>query len=220
MRSVSEQVPTSERATVGEVVADAVAERTEDSRVAPAVVRVFRELDAVDREVYAAIARTPTPTIDAALRQLSDAANFSGLWMGVAGGLALGAGRRGRRAAVEGLAAIGLTSAVVNQGIKPLLERGRPNRENAGVVAGRHVRMPMSTSFPSGHSASAFAFAGAVSEELPLLSLPLRFLAGAVAYSRVHTGVHYPGDALVGAIIGGAVAAMTRDVVRLAFRRR
>ena len=65
--------------------------------------------------------------------------------------------------------------------------------------------MPASSSFPSGHSASGFAFAAAVGRELPWLSLPLRFLAAAVAYSRVHTGVHYPGDALVGSIVGSSI---------------
>ena len=79
--------------------------------------------------------------------------------------------------------------------------------------------MPTSTSFPSGHSASAFAFANAVAEELPVLGLPLRFLAGAVAYSRVHTGVHYPGDVLVGAILGSTVGGVTRDLARLVSRR-
>jgi undecaprenyl-diphosphatase len=76
------------------------------------------------------------------------------------------------------------------------------------------VRMPDSTSFPSGHSASGFAFATAVGTQLPVVGAGLRFLAGAVAYSRVHTGVHYPGDAVVGSLIGagvgGVVAAASR----------
>ena len=55
--------------------------------------------------------------------------------------------------------------------------------------------MPASTSFPSGHAASGFAFASAIGREQPWLGLALRFLAAAVAYSRVHTGVHYPGGA-------------------------
>ncbi|HEV8165001.1 MAG TPA: phosphatase PAP2 family protein, partial [Actinomycetota bacterium] len=29
-----------------------------------------------------------------------------------------------------------------------------------------------------------------------------------VAYSRVHTGVHYPGDVVLGSILGAATAAM------------
>ena len=65
--------------------------------------------------------------------------------------------------------------------------------------------MPESSSFPSGHSASGFAFATAVGHQIPALSFPLRMLAAAVAYSRVHSGVHYPGDAIIGSLAGGAV---------------
>jgi undecaprenyl-diphosphatase len=68
--------------------------------------------------------------------------------------------------------------------------------------------MPGSTSFPSGHAASAFAFAYAVGRHLPVLGLPIRLLAAGVAYSRVHTGVHYPGDVVLGSILGAATAAM------------
>jgi len=73
--------------------------------------------------------------------------------------------------------------------------------------------MPTSTSFPSGHAASGFAFASAIGRDHPWLSLALRSLAAAVAYSRVHTGVHYPGDVVAGALIGArtgqAVAGLT-----------
>ena len=64
--------------------------------------------------------------------------------------------------------------------------------------------MPDSTSFPSGHSASAFAFATAISRERPWVALGAGFLAAAVAYSRVHTGVHYPGDTVIGSLIGAS----------------
>jgi membrane-associated phospholipid phosphatase len=37
--------------------------------------------------------------------------------------------------------------------------------------------------------------------------VPIRLLAGAVAYSRVHTGVHYPGDVVIGSIVGAGTAA-------------
>ena len=43
--------------------------------------------------------------------------------------------------------------------------------------------MPTSTSFPSGHAASAFAFASAIGRDQPWLGLTLRFLAATVAYS-------------------------------------
>jgi membrane-associated phospholipid phosphatase len=72
------------------------------------------------------------------------------------------------------------------------------------VPGQRKVRMPDSTSFPSGHAASGFAFASAIGQDQPRLGLTLRFLAAVVAYSRVHTGVHYPGDVVIGSLIGAA----------------
>ena len=70
--------------------------------------------------------------------------------------------------------------------------------------------MPRSTSFPSGHSAAAFAFAAGAAMELPALAPVLAPLALAVGYSRVHTGVHYPSDVAAGAAIGIGSAALAR----------
>ena len=80
--------------------------------------------------------------------------------------------------------------------------------------------MPETTSFPSGHSASGFAFAGAVGASLPALAVPLRGLAAAVAYSRVHTGVHYPGDVVIGSLIGTTIGQATALAARPLFHRR
>ncbi|MGO9194521.1 MAG: phosphatase PAP2 family protein [Streptosporangiaceae bacterium] len=160
------------------------------------------ELGAVDRAVYSAVAATPTPSLDEPLRRLSNAANNSGLWLAVTAGLGVAGGRAGRRAAVRGTVAIGVTSALVNLAVKSIWARQRPDRAGAGVPVWRNVRMPASTSFPSGHAASGFAFAAAIGRDQPWLGLALRFLAAAVGYSRVHTGVHYPGDVVVGSLIG------------------
>jgi undecaprenyl-diphosphatase len=167
---------------------------------------VLRQMGAVDRAVYKAIAETPTPSLDEPLRRLSRAADKSRLWLAVAAVMALAGGTSGRRAAARGLVSVGITSAVVNLGAKSLYARRRPDRAGAGVPDERQVKMPGSTSFPSGHSASAFAFASAVGRDIPALALPLNLLASAVAYSRVHTGVHYPGDTIIGAVIGASTA--------------
>jgi len=156
----------------------------------------------IDVALYNAVADTPTPTLDLPLRRLSNAANYSALWLGIAAGLAAVGGRRGRQAAISGAASILVSSAVVNLPLKSLYARRRPDRAE---VPARRVRMPASSSFPSGHSAAGFAFATAVGRELPPLSLPLRGLAAAVAYSRVHTGVHYPADAIAGSLLGSAI---------------
>jgi undecaprenyl-diphosphatase len=187
---------------------DALARRMESGRGAPsAAAAALRELGAVDRAVYEAVARTPTARLDVPVRRLSNAANHSRLWLGMAAVIALLGGSRGRRAALEGVVSIGVTSATVNLGLKPLSRRRRPERAGADLFRGRQTTMPGSTSFPSGHAASAFAFAYTVGRHLPGLAVPLRLLAGGVAYSRVHTGVHYPGDVIVGSIVGAGTAA-------------
>lgn len=166
--------------------------------------QVGRELLALDAAVYRAVAGTPTPQLDGALLGLTTAADRSRLWLGTAAVLALVGGQRGRRAAVDGVASIGLASLTVNQGFKHVSRRHRPDRDTAQVPDGRRVPMPSSTSFPSGHSASAFAFAEGVSRTFPWLGIPLRIAATTVAYTRVHAGVHYPGDVLAGTLIGVA----------------
>ena len=171
--------------------------------------RWIEDAERLDLAIYAAIARTPTPALDDAMSRLSRAADYSRLWLGSAGLLALVGGSTGRRAAAEGLASVAVTSAVVNAAVKPLARRRRPDRLAGEVPVARHVRMPTSRSFPSGHSASAFAFATGVGHVSPAIAVPLRGLAAGVAYSRVHTGVHYPGDVLAGALIGTALAPLT-----------
>lgn len=170
------------------------------------------EIGGVDRAAYEAVARSATPSIDGPIRMLSQAANRSRLWLAIAALLAVVGGRRGRRAALEGVIAIGATSAVVNLGFKRVFRRTRPDRDATGTFTARLATMPTSTSFPSGHSASAFAFAHAAGRHLPIAAVPLRLLAGGVAYSRVHVGVHYPGDVVIGSIIGGSSAVLVGAV--------
>ncbi|MGH3331132.1 MAG: phosphatase PAP2 family protein [Nocardioidaceae bacterium] len=192
-----------------QTVEDALARRVEARRgVASPWTEALRELGAIDRAVYQAVADTPSPELDVAFRRLSTAADYSRLWLGIAAAMALLGGTRGRRAAFEGLLAIGTTSATVNLGLKPLARRRRPTRAEPAQFAARYVPMPESTSFPSGHAASAFAFAYAVARHLPRLAVPIGLLAGAVAHSRVHTGVHYPSDVVIGSILGAGTAAM------------
>jgi undecaprenyl-diphosphatase len=167
------------------------------------------EAKRLDVAVYAAVAATPTPTLDRIMRGLSHAADYSRLSMSAAAVLALAGGPSGRRAAFRGLASIGVTSIVINVIVKPLSRRRRPDRAAQSVPFARHVPMPISSSVPSGHSAAAFAFATGVGHDLPSAAVPLRALAALVAYSRVHTGVHYPGDVIVGSLIGGALAQAT-----------
>jgi undecaprenyl-diphosphatase len=179
--------------------------------------RWLLDAERVDHAIYGAIAATDTPSLDRAMNRLTRAADHSKLSIAAAALLALTRGSDGRRAACEGLASVAVTSGVANLALKPLGRRRRPDPIAGDVPEARLVRMPTSTSFPSGHSAAAFAFATGVGHVLPREAIALRGLAAVVAYSRVHTGVHYPGDALGGALLGGAVAQLTSNALERRF---
>ncbi|MCI2418455.1 phosphatase PAP2 family protein [Saccharopolyspora sp. K220] len=170
--------------------------------------RVISGVGKTDRDLAMRSARMPRTTADVALRVLGNAANHSMLWLTAAAVLGLRSGST-RRAAIRGIAAIACASAVTNLLGKPLLPRRRPPAE----LVASHRRLtepPMSSSFPSGHAASAAAFATAVTMESPVTGAIIAPIAAAVAYSRVHTGVHWPSDVVCGAALGAGMAWATR----------
>ncbi len=162
----------------------------------------------LDRRIFHWVQRLPPSRADQVLRALSKAANHGRLWFAVAAVLGARKGT-GRRAAIRAVGSLSVSSALTNVVAKQLFDRVRPDLAEHPVVR-RLRREPVSSSFPSGHSASAAAFATAVAMESPLLGAAVAPLAAAVAYSRVHVGVHYPGDVLAGTAIGGGVALATR----------
>jgi membrane-associated phospholipid phosphatase len=166
----------------------------------------------VDRRLFQAIARVRSPVLDRVLPRLTRAANYSRIWIAIAGLLSI-SGPRGRRAAAHGLTSVAVTSALVNLVMKPLFRRTRPSLRDVPAMR-RLRRAPFGTSFPSGHSASAAAFATGASLELPAAALALTVLAGGVALSRIHAGVHHPSDVAAGCATGVTVAWVTRPAFR------
>jgi membrane-associated phospholipid phosphatase len=161
---------------------------------------------ALDRAVVQKLANTDSPLLDEVLPGLSRLADHSVLWIGVAAGLWATGSPRARRAAGYGFGSIAVASATANIVGKGLNSRLRPQADIPLVRRLRHP--PTSASFPSGHSASAAAFATAVTLEAPDLAPPIIVLAGAVGLSRVVTGVHYPSDVLAGFAIGAGAGAV------------
>ncbi|WP_116449513.1 phosphatase PAP2 family protein [Blastococcus litoris] len=162
----------------------------------------------LDRRLHAFIGGLPTTPADRWLRRISTAANHGRLWLAIA--VVLGA-KKGplRRGAVRGIGSMAFSSALVNVVLKRIFGRVRPDLENLRAER-RLRRSPVTLSFPSGHSSSAAAFATGVAMESPLAGAALAPLALGVGYSRVHVGVHYPGDVVAGLAVGGAVAAATQ----------
>ena len=158
-----------------------------------------------------------SPALDRSLVAITRAASYSRLWLLIAVAMAVFGGRGGRRAAKRGLTAIAVAGAVANGPAKLLVRRRRPSSRSRPTL----IRMPRSTSFPSGHTAAAFAFTTGACTELPVLTTVLVPLAGVVAYSRVHTGVHYPSDVAAGIGIGiGSGLLVARSPWRFHARER
>lgn len=174
--------------------------------------RVTRGLGALDRELFEAIAESPTPLLDTAMPPLTRAADHSKLWIAIAAGLFATGKYSAQRGAVRGVVSLAVTSLFTNQVAKRIRQRPRPLYESVPLVR-RVRRRPTSNSLPSGHSASAAAFAVGVGLENPTLGFPLAMLAGLVGLSRVATGAHYPGDVVIGFGIGAGIAVLGSRLV-------
>jgi undecaprenyl-diphosphatase len=136
-------------------------------------------LENLDRSIFTIVASWHSPLLDRTMPELSVAASQSRLWMAIAALLAIFGGDKGRRTAVEGMVAVGGTSFMANVVLKHLTRRNRPTDP---VPEERRLVQPESSSFPSGHSASAAAFSGIVGRAYPKLWLPINGLAATVGF--------------------------------------
>ncbi|WP_440712308.1 bifunctional phosphatase PAP2/diacylglycerol kinase family protein [Gordonia sp. FQ] len=166
----------------------------------------------LDERVFRAVADSPSPFLDAAMKPLSAAADKGKLWFVIAAAMATTKSPSLRRGAARGVVTLGVTSLIANQVSKRVHPRVRP--DTAGIGLRRLRRQPTSSSFPSGHSASAAAFAMAVGVENRPAGYLLGGLAGLVGLSRVATGAHYPGDVLAGFALGAGIAVLGAQLVK------
>jgi membrane-associated phospholipid phosphatase len=177
----------------------------------PLIARLRR----LDRRAMERAHDVRTPALDRVLVRLTTAANYWRLWLAAAGVLAAFGGSRGRAAASRGLLALVIAGVTANGPAKLVTRRRRPHASSRPTL----ITVPRSTSFPSGHSAAAFAFAAGACTEWPALTPVLGPLALAIGYSRVYTGVHYPSDVAAGATIGVGSAAVAALIMRRARTR-
>ncbi|MFI5997651.1 bifunctional phosphatase PAP2/diacylglycerol kinase family protein [Streptomyces sp. NPDC051362] len=166
----------------------------------------------VDLRVFESVAARHWPGGDPVLPRLSRSANHGLLWFATAAAVAASRTPRARRAATRGLASLALASATINTVGKRSVRRSRPALDPVPAIR-QLKRQPITTSFPSGHAASAAAFATGVALESRGWGAAVAPLAAAVALSRVYTGVHFPSDVLAGAALGAGAAYAVRGLV-------
>jgi undecaprenyl-diphosphatase len=119
------------------------------------------------------------------------------------------------RAAVRVGAGVGIESIVVNAGIKSLFRRRRPVVDAPRPFP---LRIPLTSSFPSGHATSAFCAATLLADGDPGLA-PLYFAAATVvALSRIHVKIHHASDVVGGIAIGLALGRLGRHLAPLEAR--
>jgi decaprenylphosphoryl-5-phosphoribose phosphatase len=138
------------------------------------------------------------PPLERAVQAYATAGENGLLWHGMAvAGMAVHPGSRSTYARAM---RVTLVTLVVNFAVKQLVRRARPILEEelpalVPTLSGR--------SYPSAHSSTSFAAAGALAEALP--ARPLYLAATAMAVSRPYLGVHYPSDCVAGALLGRAL---------------
>ena len=140
----------------------------------------------------------------------SDLGDFSLVWM-ILGALRGLRSERDWHAAVRMGAAAGAESFLVNWVVKSFFRRSRPIVE---MEHPHHLRVPLTSSFPSGHATSAFSAALLLSDDDVLW--PLYYAtAVVVASSRVHVRIHHASDVVVGAAMGTGFGLLARRLYPL-----
>ena len=112
-----------------------------------------------------------------------------------------------------------VVSGIITSAMKLSIKRDRPFTTYPEIEKGSSGG---GYSFPSGHTSSAFATATSLSIAFPkwYVITPSLVWASGIGYSRMHLGVHYPSDILVGAIVGSGSAFLSYKINKWLYHKK
>jgi undecaprenyl-diphosphatase len=173
--------------------------------------QLVQRVHELDLAIDAWVERVRSPILDPIFYGLSSAADHGLIWLGIG---SLGSARRGDPAYGLRLgAAMGVESAITNGPIKACFRRVRPVLAAPDEPLPFGMHRPITSSFPSGHAASAFTAAVLLADS-PFA--PAYFvLASGIAASRVYVRLHHTSDIVVGAALGAAMGLLARRILPL-----
>jgi undecaprenyl-diphosphatase len=177
-----------------------------------AILKQMKPYQAVDARLFLAVNHLPhTPLTNSFMYFVTMIMNGGFGWVL---GLMLAAlidRKRNRQALLQVIPPLWIATMTVEYPIKYYFRRRRPFVDVIQAIA--VGKKPGTFSFPSGHSAAAFAGAWLLQRHYPRLAPLWYAIAGLVGFSRIYLGAHYPGDVLSGALSGTVIAEAARWVI-------
>lgn len=179
------------------------------------LLRRMSPYQAIDTRLFLTINQMPHPPLANRLMYgLTTVMNGGWGWVLALLAAALVDRRRAIRALRQVAPPMWFATMAVEYPIKHYFRRRRPFIDVVQAIA--VGRKPGSYSFPSGHSAAAFAGAWLLTRHYPALAPVWYLVAALTAFSRVYLGAHYPGDVLSGSLAGTVLAEGIRRMIDIA----
>lgn len=180
-----------------------------------ALLHRMKPLQAIDARMFLAINHLPHPPIaNDFMYALTTIMTGGWGWVLGLGAVTIADKRRGLQALHQVVPPLWFSTMVVEYPIKYYFRRRRPFIDIVQAIA--VGKKPGSYSFPSGHSAAAFAGAWLLRKQYPELTALWYLIASLVAFSRIYLGAHYPGDVVSGALSGTVLAEVARWAIETA----
>ena len=166
---------------------------------------MLKILDSIDRSILVWIHENHIPILNQVMPFITDADNWVLPILLLILYLGFFQGKKGKIALCLLIISLSLNDSICAQLLKPFFERVRPSHisiEGLNLLVSKGGKWSM----PSNHASNMFSLAVILSYFFDRFKIPLFLLAIMIAISRVYVGVHYPGDVIVGALVGYSIS--------------